>query len=114
MKPASEMARLFRGYEDALSRTLEIVARCRFGLDELRYEYPEEPVPPGLTPQQWLTELAWNGAREKFGAVPPPQSSPDIGGGSPPRQRRAGGGMLEENRVVPDHIRTLIEHELAL
>jgi len=28
LKPASEMARLFRGYEDALSRTLEIVARC--------------------------------------------------------------------------------------
>src|SRR5947207_3027462 len=48
LKPASEMARLFRGYEDALSRTLEIVARCRFGLDELRYEYPEEPVPPDI------------------------------------------------------------------
>ncbi len=84
LKPASEMARLFRGYEDALSRTLEIVARCRFGLDELRYEYPEEPVPPGFTPQQWLTELAWKGAAEKF----------------------PGG--------VPEHIRERIEHELKL
>jgi DNA polymerase III alpha subunit len=66
LKPASEMARLFHGYEDALARSLEIVERCRFNLDELRYEYPEEPVPPGTTPQQWLTELVWRGAREKF------------------------------------------------
>jgi error-prone DNA polymerase len=55
LKPASEMARLFRGYENALTRTLEITARCHFSLDELRYEYPEVPVPPGFTPQQWLT-----------------------------------------------------------
>src|SRR6202040_3243471 len=66
LKPASEMARLFHGYEDALARSLEIVERCRFNLDELRYEYPEEPVPPGTTPQQWLTELTWKGAQEKF------------------------------------------------
>jgi error-prone DNA polymerase len=46
LKPAAEMARLFRGYEDALARSLDIVARCHFSLDELRYEYPEEPVPP--------------------------------------------------------------------
>ena len=41
LKPPAEMARLFRGYPDALGRSLEIVARCRFSLDELRYEYPE-------------------------------------------------------------------------
>src|SRR5439155_5712982 len=56
LKPASEMARLFRGYEEALARSLEVVERCRFSLDELRYEYPEEPVPPesrmaGMTQQ---------------------------------------------------------------
>ena len=72
LKPASEMARLFHGYEDALARSLEIVARCRFGLDELRYEYPEEPVPPGTTPQQWLTELTWKGAAERFAIKPSP------------------------------------------
>ena len=26
---------------------------------ELRYEYPDEPVPPGWTPQDWLEELTW-------------------------------------------------------
>src|SRR4051794_27196887 len=72
LKSPAEMARLFRGYEDALARSLEIVARCHFSLDELQYEYPEERVPPGLTPQQWLTELAWKGARERFSENPSP------------------------------------------
>src|SRR5712691_6012927 len=66
LKPAGEMARLFRGHRDALARSLEIVARCHFSLDELRYEYPEEPVPDGVTPQQHLAALAWAGAAERF------------------------------------------------
>ena len=70
------MARLFRGHEDAVARSLEIVERCRFSLDELRYEYPEEPVPEGLTPQQRLAELTWQGAAERFLPLP-----------SPPRKR---------------------------
>ncbi|MFI4947748.1 MAG: PHP domain-containing protein, partial [Alphaproteobacteria bacterium] len=90
LKPAVEMARLFRGYPDALAKSLEIVRRCTFSLDELRYEYPEEPVPPqsrmaGMTPQQRLATLAWQGATERFGS----------------------GG-------IPDRIRDLITHELAL
>src|SRR6202166_3674257 len=40
LKPAAEMARLFRGHADALARSLEIARRCHFSLDELRYEYP--------------------------------------------------------------------------
>src|ERR1700674_5825213 len=76
LKPAGEMARLFRGYRDAPARSLEIVARCHFSLDELRYEYPEESVPPqsrmgGMTPQQRLAALAWAGAAERFSASSP-------------------------------------------
>jgi len=84
LKPACEMARLFRGHENALAASLEIVWRCRFSLDELRYEYPEEPVPEGMTPQSRLAQLAWDGAAEKF----------------------PGG--------VPDNVRKLIAHELEL
>ena len=69
LKPPAEMARLFRGHEDALARSLEIAERCRFSLDELRYEYPEEPVPPGMTPQQRLAALTWEGAAERFGCA---------------------------------------------
>ncbi|MCA8902602.1 MAG: PHP domain-containing protein, partial [Hyphomonas sp.] len=66
LKSSAEMARLFRGYEDAIDNTLEIAARCRFSLDELAYEYPDEPVPPGSTPQSHLEYLAWQGAAMRY------------------------------------------------
>ena len=66
LKAPDEMARLFKGHEAALARTLEIVRDCRFSLDELRYEYPDEPVPPGKTPHQHLRDLAFAGARRKW------------------------------------------------
>jgi len=62
----AEMRRLFRGHEDAVERTLAVVGRCRFSLDELRYEYPEEPVPAGRTPQAYLEELTWQGAAGRW------------------------------------------------
>ena len=72
LKPPAEMARLFRGYEDALERTQHIVQACPFSLDELAYEYPHEPVPPGKTPQQHLEELTFEGMRTRFpNGVPP-------------------------------------------
>jgi error-prone DNA polymerase len=66
LKPPQEMARLFAGYEDALARTVEIVDACTFSLDELKYEYPDEPVPEGKTPQSHLEDLTWEGARWRF------------------------------------------------
>jgi error-prone DNA polymerase len=66
LKWPMEMARLFRGHEDAIARTLEIAAACTFNLDELVYEYPDEPTPPGKTPQAYLEELAWEGAHWRF------------------------------------------------
>ena len=35
------MARLFERHPEAFHRVGEIVDRCRFSLDELRYQYPE-------------------------------------------------------------------------
>ena len=66
LKRPAEMARLFRGYEAALVRTLEIANACTFSLDELVYEYPEEPVPPGKSAQQHLEDLTWEGAEYRF------------------------------------------------
>ena len=68
LKSAHEMARLFKGHEDALARTIEIADACSFSLDELRYEYPDEPVPAGKTPQSHLEELTWQGAAWRFPA----------------------------------------------
>jgi error-prone DNA polymerase len=66
LKWPMEMARLFRRHEDAIARTLEIAAACTFSLDELVYEYPDEPTPPGKSPQAYLEELAWEGAHWRF------------------------------------------------
>ncbi len=66
LKPPAEMARLFRDYPQALAATLAVAERCRFSLDELRYEYPVDPVPDGRTPQQELARLTQIGAAERY------------------------------------------------
>ena len=66
LKTPEEMARLFQGHEDAVARTLEVVEACTFSLLDLKYEYPDEPVPPGKTPHQHLRDLTFKGARERW------------------------------------------------
>ena len=66
LKDGVEMARLFRGHEEAVARSLEAADLCRFDLDELAYEYPDEPVPAGSTPQRHLEALAWKGAAWRY------------------------------------------------
>ncbi len=71
IRTPQEMARLFAGHEAALARTGEVVDACGFSLDELRYEYPDEPVPAGKTPQQHLRDLTYQGARAFWPGGPP-------------------------------------------
>ncbi len=79
-------ARLATIYPSALlAETVAIAERCAFSLDELRYEYPEEIVPPGATPASHLRALTEAGLARRY---------PDAG--------------------VPEDVRGLIEHELAL
>ncbi|MFK4057927.1 error-prone DNA polymerase [Brevundimonas sp. NPDC046655] len=84
LKPAREMHRLFHRHPEALARSLEIADRCRFSLDELAYQYPHEAGLPGLTPQQALERLTWQGAAGRY-----PEG-------------------------LPDKVRKLLEHELRL
>jgi len=56
---------------ELLAETLKIAGRCAFSLDELRYEYPEELVPPGQTPAGWLARLAREGLAGRFPAGVP-------------------------------------------
>ncbi|NUQ64182.1 MAG: error-prone DNA polymerase [Pirellulales bacterium] len=84
LKPPAEMALQFARFPEAVHRGKEIADRCTFSLDELRYEYPEELAPQGQTPMEYLTRLAWAGARKRY----------------------PGG--------IPEKVRNLIEHELRL
>lgn len=69
---------------EALAQTLAIAERCRFSLDELRYEYPEEIVPAGETPSSYLRKQTYLGAQRRF-----PEG-------------------------IPDDLRAILEKELAL
>lgn len=84
LRPPADMALLFRGYEQAISLTGAIAGRCRFSLDELKYDYPDEPYAPFATPQEALVAHCWNGAKARFPAG------------------------------IPGSVRAQIEHELAL
>ena len=72
LKTPTQMARLFRGHEAALERTMEVVKACRFSLRELSYQYPNEPVPQGWTAQAWLEHQVWIGADDRW-----PQGVPE-------------------------------------
>jgi error-prone DNA polymerase len=84
LKSREELAAIFADAPDCLRRTLEVADRCAFSLDELRYEYPEELCPTGSTPLKYLIGLTWRGANKRY------------------------------PNGVPEKVRALIEHELAL
>jgi error-prone DNA polymerase len=84
LRPLADIAALYARAPGAISRTLEIAERCTFSLDELRYEYPEELASEGFTPMEYLTYLAWKGARQRYPSG------------------------------VPAKVRRLIDHELTL
>ena len=84
LKSGAEMARLFKGHAAALERTVEIAGAIQFSLDELRYNYPHEPVPEGRTADGYLCQLTEEGLEHRF---------PD---------------------GVPAKVREIAEHELTL
>ncbi|KIP83317.1 DNA polymerase [Stenotrophomonas maltophilia] len=55
-----------------LHTAVALARRCRFRLDEVRYQYPAELVPDGHTPSSWLRELTLRGMRERW-----PEGVPD-------------------------------------
>lgn len=66
LKPAEEMIRLFRHAPDAIAETMRFARRITFSLDQLQYQYPDEPVPPGKTAQGHLEDLVRAGVVKYF------------------------------------------------
>ena len=84
LRSMDQLQRMFTTVPEALPRTLEIADRCHFSLAELRYEYPEELAPHGMTPMQFLRQQTWEGATRRY------------------------------PHKIPDKVRHLLHHELDL
>ncbi len=85
-------ARLASVYpHELLEAAADFADRCTFSLDCLRYEYPEEIVPPGDTPASYLRKLTEAGLARRYPRTPGDRNAP-----------------------IPQKVRELIEHELAL
>lgn len=67
LKTPQEMARLFRDFPEAIAETMRFADKIDFSLDQLKYQYPDEPVPPGKTAQGHLEDLTWAGVDKYFG-----------------------------------------------
>ena len=66
LRSLDEIADIYGDVPDAIGRTVEIAGRCSFSLGELRYEYPEETAPPGMTLIEHLKRLTWEGAKGRW------------------------------------------------
>ncbi len=66
LKDPAEIARLFRRHPEAIAATQDLLARIGFTLDELRYEYPNEPVPAGWEAHDWLEHMVREAAHQRF------------------------------------------------
>ncbi|MBY5904178.1 error-prone DNA polymerase [Rhizobium leguminosarum] len=72
LKPPEEMERLFPRYREALARTMDIVARAKFSLEELTYQYPEEAIVPGKDAQASLEHYVWQCIPDRYPEGLPP------------------------------------------
>ena len=72
LRPLERLRRLYPAA--LLAESVRIAQRCSFTLGELRYEYPEEVVPPGMTPAAWLRRLVLAGAQQRWPDGVPPRA----------------------------------------
>jgi error-prone DNA polymerase len=66
LKLPVEMARLFRAAPAAITETIRFADRIRFSLDQIRQNYPHEPVPPGKTADGHLRDLTEAGLKRRY------------------------------------------------
>ncbi|HBE70274.1 MAG TPA: error-prone DNA polymerase [Planctomycetaceae bacterium] len=66
LKPLDQLRQAFGRAPEAVARTLEIADQISFSLDDLRYDYPVELAPEGLSPIEYLKRLTWDGAKRRY------------------------------------------------
>ena len=82
LRSVAELQKIYPA--ELLSESLKIAALCTFSLAELRYQYPREAIPAGISASEWLRQLVYQGAAQRW---------PD---------------------GIKDSVRALLEKELAL
>jgi error-prone DNA polymerase len=74
LRPAREMAALFRDVPCAMDNTMELSSRLQFELSDLGYEFPRYPVPDGETMDSFLMKRVTEGVMRRYG----PKNNPDL------------------------------------
>jgi error-prone DNA polymerase len=69
LKSDREMRELFRDLPEAIENTSRLAERLTFSLENLGYEFPEFPVPPGHSMDSFLRTIVWFGAQQRYAAV---------------------------------------------
>ncbi len=82
LKPPKEIAKLFADLPEAVANTLDLSNRLEFTLEDLGYEFPRYPVPPGETMASFLRKRTDEGARLRYtgrnGITPYERARPQI------------------------------------
>jgi error-prone DNA polymerase len=68
LRPACDMAALFRDIPEAITNTRIVSDRLEFTLDNLGYEFPHYPVPDGETMDSFLEKRVEEGVRKRYGS----------------------------------------------
>jgi len=66
LKSAATMEKLFADLPEAIANTTELSSRLEFTLEDLGYEFPKYPVPPGETMTSFLRKRTEEGARLRY------------------------------------------------
>lgn len=85
LRPKDELFELWKDRPDLVEATLNIAKRVEFGLDQIRYRYPESKLPAGKTQADWLRDLVYQGLQKRYAG-----------------------------EAVPENIKRVAEHELQI
>jgi error-prone DNA polymerase len=69
LKSPATMQKLFADLPEAIANTSELSSRLEFTLQDLGYEFPKYPVPPGETMTSFLRKKVEAGARARYTGV---------------------------------------------
>src|SRR5690606_16538942 len=64
LRPRLRLAGIYA--PELLQATVTVAGRCQFSLDELRYQYPQETVLPGLSAAQTLRQFTYEGMSQRY------------------------------------------------